>query len=112
MKYIRNKTRCKLVLTGDDDIFGSNRNSTYNTTGSTYKNGKTIIFNFKSSFNDIVLSHNARCIIEACYIPAITGITNYIMVRLVTPTNDKALDTKKFNRGNPVLAVFNGTEHF
>jgi hypothetical protein len=28
----------------------------------------------------------------------------------VTPTNDKALDTKNFNRGNPVLAVFKGTD--
>ena len=110
MKYTKYKTRCKLVLTGDDDMFGSNQNSTYNTMGSTYKNGKTIRLNLNSSFNDIVLSHNARCIMEACYIPAITGITNYIMVRLVTPTNDKALDTKNFNRGNPVIAVFKGTD--
>ena len=105
MRYTKYKTRCKIVLTGDDDMFANNQNSTYNTTGSTFKNGKTIRFNSNSSFNDVVLSHNARCIMEACYIPAITGITNYIIVRLVTPTNDKALDTKTFNRGNPVLAV-------
>jgi hypothetical protein len=47
---------------------------------------------------------------EACYVPAVTGLSNYILVRLVTPTNDKALDTKSFNRGNPVLAVFKGTD--
>jgi hypothetical protein len=29
---------------------------------------------------------------EACYVPAVTGLSNYILVRLVTPTNDKALD--------------------
>ena len=110
MKYTKYKTRVKLVLTGDDDLFGSNQSSTYQTTGSSYTNGKRIRFNLNSSFNDIVLSHNARCIMEACYVPAITGISNYILVRLVTPTNDKALDTKKFNRGNPVLAVFKGTD--
>ena len=110
MRYTKYKTRCKIVLTGDDDMFANNQNSTYNTTGSTFKNGKTIRFNLNSSFNDVVLSHNARCIMEACYIPAITGITNYMIVRLVTPTNDKALDTKNFNRGNPVLAVFKGTD--
>jgi hypothetical protein len=110
MRYTKYKTRCKIVLTGDDDMFANNQNSTYNTTGSTFRNGKTIRFNLNSSFNDVVLSHNARCIMEACYIPAITGITNYIIVRLVTPTNDKALDTKNFNRGNPVLAIFKGTD--
>jgi hypothetical protein len=110
MRYTKYKTRCKIVLTGDDDMYSNNQNSTYNTTGSTYRNGKTIRFNLNSAFNDVVLSHNARCIMEACYVPAITGITNYILVRLVTPTNDKALDTKNFNRGNPVLAVFKGTD--
>ena len=32
---------------------------------------------------------------EACYIPAITETTNYILVCLVTPTNDKAVDETK-----------------
>ncbi len=101
MRYTKYKTRCKIVLKGDDDVYLNNQNSTYNTTGSTYKNGKPIKFNLNSSFNDVVLSHKAQCIMEACYVPAITGINNYILVRLVTPTNDKALDTKKkFNRGN------------
>ncbi len=42
--------------------------------------------------------------------PAVTGISNYILVRLGTSTNDKALDTKTFIRDNPVLAVFKGTD--
>ena len=110
MKYTKYKTRAKLVLTGDDDLYSTNSGSTYKTTGSSYTNGKTIRFNLNGAFNDVLLSHNARCIMEACYVPAITGISNYILVRLVTPTNDKALDTKKFNRGSPVLAVFKGTD--
>ena len=110
MKYTKYKTRVKIVLTGDDDMFASNSSSTYQTVGSSFRNGKTIRFNLNSAFNDVILSHNARCIMEACYVPAVTGLSNYILVRLVTPTNDKALDTKNFNRGNPVLAVFKGTD--
>ena len=110
MRYTKYKTRAKIVLTGDDDLYSNNSGSTYKTTGSSYTNGKTIRFNLNGAFNDVLLSHNARCIMEACYVPAITGISNYILVRLVTPTNDKALDTKKIYRGNPVLAVFNGTD--
>jgi hypothetical protein len=110
MKYTKYKTRVKIVLTGDDDMFASNSSSTYQTVGSSFRNGKTIRFNLNSAFNDVILSHNARCVMEACYVPVITGFSNYILVRLVTPTNDKALDTKNFNRGNPVLAVFKGTD--
>ena len=29
MKYTKYKTRVKVVLTGDDDMFGSNSSSTY-----------------------------------------------------------------------------------
>jgi len=110
MKYTKYKTRVRLCLTGDDDLFGSNSSSTYKTTGSTYTNGKRIRFNLNSAFNDIILSHNARCVMETCYVPTITGLSNYILVRLVTPTNDKTLDTKAFNRGQPVLATFKGTD--
>ena len=110
MRYTKYKTRAKIVLTGDDDLFGTNNASTYSTTGSPYTNGKTIRFNLNGAFNDVLLAHNARCIMEACYVPAITGINNYILVRLCTSTNDKALDTKNFIKGNPVIAVFKGTD--
>jgi hypothetical protein len=110
MRYTKYKTRAKIVLTGDDDLYSSNSGSTYKTTGSSYTNGKTIRFNLNGGFNDVKLSHNCRCVMEACYMPAITGITNYILVRLGTSTNDKALDTKSFTRGYPVIAVFKGTD--
>ena len=110
MRYTKYKTRAKIVLTGDDDLYSNNSGSTYKTTGSSYTNGKTIRFNLNGAFNDVKLSHNCRCIMEACYMPAVTGISNYILVRLGTSTNDKALDTKTFIRGNPVLAVFKGTD--
>ena len=110
MRYTKYKTRAKIVLTGDDDLYANNTGSTYKTTGSSYTNGKTIRFNLNGSFNDVKLSQNCRCIMEACYMPSIIGITNYIIVRLGTSTNDKALDTKSFIRGNPVLAVFKGVD--
>ena len=110
MRYTKYKTRAKLVLTGDDDMFGNNTGSTYKTTGSSYINGKTIRFNLNGAFNDVKLSENTRCIMEACYMPSIIGINNYIIVRLGTSTNDKALDTKTFIKGHPVLAVFKGVD--
>jgi hypothetical protein len=109
MKYTKYKTRCKLVLTGDDDMFISSQSSVYSTNGA-YINGKTIRFNLNSSFNDVLLSQNARCIMEACYIPNLAGLSNYILVRLGASTNDKALDSKLFLKGKPVIAVFKGTD--
>ena len=110
MRYTKYKTRVKAVLTADDDLYANNAASTYKTTGSSYINGKTIRFNLNGAFNDVFLSQNVRCIMEACYMPSITGIANYIIVRLGTSTNDKALDTKSFNKGFPVIAVFKGTD--
>ena len=81
MRYTKYKTRAKVVLTGDDDLFANNAGSVYKTTGSAYTNSKTIRFNLNGAFNDVKLSQNCRCIMEACYMPAITGITNYILVR-------------------------------
>jgi hypothetical protein len=109
MKYTKYKTRVKLVLTGDDDMFISSQSSVYSTNGA-YINGKTIRFNLNSSFNDVLLSQNARCIMEACYIPNLAGLSNYILVRLGASTNDKALDSKLFLKGKPVIAVFKGTD--
>ncbi len=80
MKYTKYKTRVKLILTGDDDMFIKAQSSVYSTNGA-YINGKTIRFNLNYSFNDVLLSQNARCIMEACYIPNLAGLSNYILVR-------------------------------
>ena len=34
MRYTKYKTRAKIVLTGDDDLYANNAGSTYKTTGS------------------------------------------------------------------------------
>ena len=110
MKYIKYKTRTKIVLCGDDDVYKNSSTSLYKSLNSNYTNGKNLRFNLNGALNDLQLSHNARCIMESCYIPTITGTTNYFFVRLGTTTQDKTLDTKLYLAGNPVLAIFKGTD--
>ena len=108
MKYTKYKNRVKLVLTGDDDLFISSQGSMYSTVGN-YLNGKTIRFNLNSVFNDVLLSQNARCIMEACYVPVIAGLNNCILVRLGASTNDKALDSKLFLKYTTAPALLTQT---
>ncbi len=51
-------------------------------------------FNLNSSFNDVKLSQDARCIMDAWYVPTISGINNYILVGSGASANDKALHSK------------------
>ena len=51
--------------------------------------------------NDILLSKNARLVLESAYLPTISG--NYVNVRIVTSTQDINIDTLKYNSGNPIL---------
>jgi hypothetical protein len=50
------------------------------------------------------LSQNARCVVETCNIPRIANKAGkYVLLRMVTSTQDKTCDTKKFLNGNPIL---------
>jgi len=61
-------------------------------------------FTLNNSLNDVKLSQNARCVLEACHIPNITNLTNnLIYVRLVVSSQDKTFDTAKYLNGNPVI---------
>ena len=61
-------------------------------------------FTLNNALNDLKLSQNARCVVETCNIPSITNLAGkYVLLRLVTSTQDKACDTKKFLNGNPIL---------
>jgi len=72
--------------------------------GGVYTNSKRMRFPLNNALNDLKLSVNARCVVEMCNIPSITNIAGkYVIVRLVTSTQDKACDTKKFLNGNPIL---------
>ena len=69
-----------------------------------YTNGKRMRFTLNNALNDLKLSQNARCVVETCNIPSITNLAGkYALLRLVTSTQDKACDTKKFLNGNPIL---------
>ncbi len=63
-----------------------------------------------AAINDILLSENARFVMEACYIPGITVINNFILEILGASNQDKALDTKTFNGVFPVIVAFEGTD--
>jgi hypothetical protein len=69
-----------------------------------YTNAKRMRFTLNNALNDLKLSQNARCVVETCNIPSITNLAGkYVLLRLVTSTQDKACDTKKFLNGNPIL---------
>ena len=69
-----------------------------------FTNSKRMRFALNNSLNDLKLSQNARCVVETCNIPSITNLAGkYVLLRLVTSTQDKTCDTKKFLNGNPIL---------
>ena len=69
-----------------------------------YTNSKRMRFALNNSLNDLKLSQNARCVVETCNIPSFQNLAGkYILLRLVTSTQDKTCDTKKFLNGNPIL---------
>jgi hypothetical protein len=69
-----------------------------------YTNSKRMRFGLNNSLNDLKLSQNARCVVETCNIPSFSNLAGkYVLLRLVTSTQDKACDTKKFLNGNPIL---------
>ena len=101
-RNIKYKQVCRIGLYGDDDI---NTNSgTQYSLGGTYTNGKRMRFALNNALNDLKLSQNARCVVETCNIPSITNLAcKYVLVRIVTSSQDKTCDTKKFLNGNPIL---------
>jgi hypothetical protein len=69
-----------------------------------YTNSKRMRFPLNNALNDLKLSQNARCVVETCNIPSITNLAGkYVLLRMVTSTQDKTCDTKKFLNGNPIL---------
>ena len=101
-KNTRYKQVTRLQLFGDDNIFNKAQYH-YATTG-TVNNSIRMRFDLKGVLSDMVLSQNARAIVEMACIPSITNSNGRTtIVRLVTSTQDKVCDTKKFLQGNPIL---------
>ena len=60
-------------------------------------NGKKMRFDLKGQLGDVILSRNARAILEMACLPSFSNASGQ------TPTQDKVFDTKKFLNGNPIL---------
>ena len=54
------------------------------------------------------MSNNARLILESAYFPAVTNISSYVNIRIVTSTEDITFDSIKKISGNPLLVTFSG----
>jgi len=103
-RNIKYKTVCRLVLNGDDDLNKNLNSSQYSYSNNNITNSKRMRFTLNNSLNDVKLSQNAKCVLEACHIPNITNLTNnLIYVRLVASSQDKTFDTAKYLNGNPVI---------
>jgi hypothetical protein len=61
-------------------------------------------FDLRGNLGDVILSKNARIVVESAQIPALSNATTRIaVVRLLTSTEDKVFDSKKGINGNPIL---------
>ena len=95
-RNIKYKQLCRCQLFGDDNIFNTAQYQ-YNTSGSTVNNSIKMRFNLKGALSDVILSRNARVIVEMACIPSITNMAgNTAIVRLISSTQDKVLIPKKF----------------
>ena len=103
-RNIKYKQVCRLILNGTNDLLKSSSSSQYSCTNSSITNSKIMRFTLNNSLNDVKLSQNAKCMLEACHIPNITNLTNQLVyVRLVASSETKTYDTTKGLNGNPVI---------
>ena len=103
-RNIKYKTVCRLVLNGGDDLNKNLDSSQYSYSNNNITNSKRMRFTLNNSLNDVKLSQNAKCVLEACHIPNITNLTNNLVyLRLVASSQDKTFDTAKYLNGNPVI---------
>lgn len=103
-RYTKYKQICRLVLNGINELNRSIQSSQYSLNNTGITNSKKMRFTFNNSLNDVKLSQNARCVLEACHIPNIVNMTNNLVyLRLVSSSQDKTFDTSKNLNGNPVI---------
>ncbi len=102
-KNTKYKQVTRLQLFGDDNIFNKAQYH-YSSSGSGVNNSIRMRFDLKGVLSDMVLSQSARAIVEMACIPSITNSNGRtVVVHLVTSTQDKVCDTKRFLNGNPIL---------
>jgi hypothetical protein len=104
-RYTQYKKLYRVSLFGDDDTLFSNSRSAYSTNGTT-TNSKRMVFNLNTILNNERLSANARLVLESCNLPTITGVNDYVILRLITSSTDVTFDSHKFVSGNPIICTF------
>ena len=109
MRYTKYKKLYKISLFGNNNEWKNKASAQYRLPGSSFTNGNTCRFNLNGAFNDVILSNNARFILESAYFSTVTNIGAYANIRIVTSSNDAVFDTVKQTSGNPILATFPGT---
>ena len=109
MRYTKYKNIYKVSLFGPNDDWRVKADSQYRAPGSSFSNGKICRFNLNGAFNDVILSKNARLILESAYFPTIANVGGYVHIRIVTSSEDAVFDTAKRTSGNPLLVTFPGT---
>ena len=103
-RNIKYKQVCRLSFHGFNDLLRNSTSSQYSCNNSAITNSKIMRFSLNNSLNDVKLSQNARCILEACQIPNITNLINHIAhIRLVASSETKTYDTMKGLNGNPII---------
>ncbi len=103
-RYTKYKQICRLVLNGINELYRDNQSSQYSLNNTGITNSKIMRFTLNNSLNDVKLSQNARCVLEACHIPNIVNMTNNLVyLRLVSSSQDQTFDTSKNLNGNPVI---------
>ena len=103
---IKYKQLCRLQLFGDDNVYNKvqYQYSTMGTLQTAIINSIRMRYELKGNLAEVILSKNARVIVETATIPALTNMTSKVaVVRLVTSTEDKVFDSKKGINGNPIL---------
>ena len=102
-RNIKYKTVFRGQFYGDDNTYNRPQYQ-YSASGSNVNNSTRLRFDFNGNLNDVILSSNARAILEMACFPTIQNSGNRTLIcRLVTSTNDKVYDTKKHLAGNPVF---------
>jgi len=102
-RNIKYKVMTRIQLYGDDNIY-TNTMYEYPLPGSNVNNACKMRFNLQGNLGNLVLSQNARMVVETCCIPSLTNMAGkYALLRLVSPTNDKYWDSKKGANGNPII---------
>ena len=103
-RNIKYKQVCRLVLHGFNDLLKNSTSSQYSCNNSAITNSKIMRFSLNNSLNDVKLSQNARCILEACQIPNIPNLINHIAhIRLGASSETKTYDSMKGLNGNPII---------